>query len=211
MKTVIIMLAAASIYVVSARGQGFENLDFESAQNLPANPGNGQLVSVTSALPDWTAYAGPNVLSSIYYVNNLNNVTSAVELEGGSLALTGNNLSVGLYADGAAISQTGLVPGYAESLQFEASSYVNLMVTLGGQNLLYSALSSGPDYTVYGANIPAGMDGQKEALTFGINGAGQSLLDDVVFSPSVPEPSACVLLGFGAMLFGLCRWRNQHL
>lgn len=105
------------------------------------------------------------------------------------------------------ISQTGLVPDNAESLQFESSSYVDLYVTLGGQTLSYSALSQGPDYTVYGANIPASMDGQMETLTFYINGPGGSLLDDIVFSPSVPEPSECALLGFGAILFGLFRRR----
>lgn len=211
MKIVIIILAAASIMVVSARGQGFENLNFESAQNLPANPDGRVLVSVANALPDWAAFAGPNTLSSIYYVTDNNGSSSLVQLEGGSAALSGNNLSVGLYVGGL-ISQTGLVPGNAESLQFEASSYVNLEVTLGGEILSYTALSQGPDYFVYGANIPANMDGQMETLTFG-NGISQTLLDDIEFSPTsvVPEPSECALLGFGAMLFGLCCWRNQHL
>jgi hypothetical protein len=213
MKIVIIILAVASIFIVSARGQNFENLNFESAQSLPPNPGtgNGALVSVANALPDWIAFDGTAALSSIYYISNsFSGFATSVQLEGGSLALSGN-LSVGV-TSGGSISQTGLVPGNAESLQFEASSFVNLFVTLGGQKLSYSALSKGPDYTVYGANIPANMDGQMEALTFDINGAGQSLLDDIVFSPtSVPEPSECALIGFGAMLLGLCRQRKQQI
>jgi hypothetical protein len=201
---IVIMLAVAFAFIESVRGQDFENLNFESAQNLPANPG---LVSVANALPDWAAFAGPNVLSSIYYIsNNSQNGSSPVELDAGSSALSGNNLSVGVESGGE-ISQTGMVPGNAESLQFESSSYVDLYVTLGGQILSYSALSQGPDYTVYGANIPANMDGQKETLTFYINGPGGSLLDDIVFSTSVPEPSECALLGFGAILFGLFRRR----
>jgi hypothetical protein len=211
MKTVII-LAVSSIFIVSARGQNFENLNFESAQNLPANSGTPVLVSVANALPDWAAFAGPGALSSIYYASNgFPGGSSLVELEGGSPALSGN-LSVALFSFGASISQTGLVPGNAESLQFEASSDLNLLVTLGGQKLSYSALSTGPGYTVYGANIPANMDGQMEALAFDINGAGETLLDDIVFSPtSVPEPSECALIGFGAMLFGLCRRRKQQI
>jgi len=196
------------IAAISARGQGFLNLNFESAYNLPGNPGfDGASVSVTNALPDWTAYQGGLALSSIYYVSNsFPGDSTSIELESGSLALSGN-FSVGLYPDGS-ISQTGSVPGNAESLQFEASSALNLEVTLGGQSLSYSALSEGPNYTVYGANIPADMEGQPETLTFGINGAGETLLDDIDFI-SVPEPSEYALIGLGAILFGLYR-RRKH-
>jgi hypothetical protein len=90
-------LTVGAIFMISARGQGFLNLNFESAQNLPGNPGYGALVSATNALPDWTACSGGAALSAFYYVNNNVGVSSSVELEGGSLALSGNNLSVGLY------------------------------------------------------------------------------------------------------------------
>jgi hypothetical protein len=207
LKRITMTLAVAAIFIISTRGQGFQNLDFESAQNLPGNPGNGVLVPATNALPGWTAYGGPIhgglALSSIYYVSNsLGNNSSAVELEGGSLALSGN-FSAALY-DGGSISQTGLVPSNAESLQFEASSlYVVLQVTLGGQSLSFSTLSEGPDYVVFGANIPAGMDGQTEALTFSAPSAVGALIDNIEFSPmSVPEPSACALIGVGAILLG---------
>jgi hypothetical protein len=200
------LLVITAIFTSSAHGQGFLNLNFESAQNLPGNPGAyGMSVSVIDALPDWTASAGPNTLSSIYYVSNsFPGVGSSVELEGGSLALGGNNLSVGLF-DGGSISQTGLVPEDAESLQFEA--YITgpanfFSVTLGGQKLSYSALSEGAGYTVYGANIPADMDGQTEALAF--SSGDNSLLDNIEFSSmSVPEPSQFALIGLGALLFGV--------
>jgi hypothetical protein len=205
-KIIIITLAVVAIFIVSARGQGFLNLDFESAYNLPGNPGNGELVSVSNALPDWTAYQGDVALSDIYYVSNSLGYAGAVTLEGGSLALSGS-FSVGLYVGGS-ISQTGLVPDNAESLQFEA--YINgplFSVTLDGQKLSYSALSEGPVYTVYGANIPAAMDGQMETLAFS---SGEDIvLDNIEFSSmSVPEPSAGALLGLGAILVGLCRWRK---
>ena len=83
-------------------------------------------------------------------------------------------------------------------------------ITLGGQHLSYSALSTGPDYTVYGATIPAGMDGQLESLVFGCQlGSGGVVLDNIEFSPmSVPEPGVFALIGLGAILLGslrLCR------
>jgi hypothetical protein len=226
MKRVTMILAVAALFIISARGQGFGNLNFESAfgtgTNFPGNPGNGILVSVTNALPDWTPYNGPvgvgGALSSIYYVSNILGHASNVELESGSLALSGNDLSVGLYQE-SAISQTGLVPTNAESLQFEASSPIpgaaGFSVTLGGQSLSYSVLSEGPDYTdVYGANIPANLDGLTEALTFSClgNGSGNVLLDDIDFSPmSVPEPSEYALIGLGAILFGLRHLKGRFI
>jgi hypothetical protein len=214
-KRITMTLAFAAIFILSAQGQGFQNLNFESAQNLPGNPGAyGMSVSVTDALPDWTVYAGPGTLSNIYYVSNsFPGVSSLVELEGGSLALSGNNLSVGLYSGGS-ISQTGLVPDNAESLQFESNGDPSpipggVTVILGGQTLSLSALSEGPDYTAYGANIPASMAGQMEALTF--YGSEGDLLDDIEFSSmSVPEPSEYALIGLGAVIVGLYRRRKQR-
>ncbi|HUA65399.1 MAG TPA: hypothetical protein VME24_06100 [Alphaproteobacteria bacterium] len=163
-KTTVIMAIAAFV-IISARGQGFLNLDFESAQNLPGNPGNDESVSEANALPDWTVYAGPaipdNALSDIYYVSNyISGSQSPVELEGGTLALSGN-YSVELFGD-SAIGQTGLVPDNAESLEFEAYGLgggepgpSGFSVTLGGQTLSYTVVSEGAGYTVYGANIPS--------------------------------------------------------
>lgn len=208
------MLAFAAMLVVTARGQNFTNLDFELAYNLPGNPPepDGSTISVTNALPDWTAYVGSTALSYINYVSNFfGGASSPVELEGGSLALSGN-FSVGFYAPLSSISQTGMVPENAESLQFESTGYSpNLQVTLGGQELSYSAVSEGPDYTVYGANIPADLDGQLEELTFGASpGAGTKfLLDDIEFM-TVPEPSECALMGLSAILFGLWHRRKQQ-
>ena len=205
----------AAIFIISARGQGFLNLDFESAQNLPST--GGASVSVANALPNWTAYAGLNTLSAVYYVSNIFLGSSPVELEAGSLALSGH-FSVGLYNSGS-ISQTGSVPNNAESLLFEAEGpgtggslgASGLEVMLGGQSLSLSALSDGSGYTVYGANVPADMDDQVEALTFLIRGGGDGgvLLDNIEFSSmSVPEPSQFALVGLGAILLSLRYRRN---
>ena len=213
MKRLTMTLAFAAIFIISAHGQGFLNLNFESAQNLPGNPGpDGALVSITDALPDWTAYSGPNILSDIYYVSNSLGRAQDVELEGGSLAVSGN-FSVGLY-NGGSISQTGLVPEDAESLQFEAfvPLAAGFSVTLDGQKLSYSVLSESSGYDVYGADIPADLDGQTEASTFGCQGVGSGgvLLDNIEFSSmSVPEPSQFALVGLVALLLGLRHLRRE--
>jgi hypothetical protein len=221
MKTITMTLAVAAIFIISARGQGFVTLNFESAQNLPGNPGNGVLVPIADALPGWTAYDGTLALSDVYYVSNSLGRAQNAELEGGSLALSGNNLSVGLYLN-SSISQTGLVSDNAESLEFEAQGpspdgsipfAAGFAVTLGGQTLSYSALFAGSDYVEYGANIPSAMDGQMEALTFGCQGPGSGgvLLDNIQFSTSpIPEPSECAFIGLGAILFGLRRLRKGY-
>jgi hypothetical protein len=214
MKTKTMVLALAAFIAVSARGQSFSNLNFDLAQNLPGNPGIGALVAVTNALPDWAAYAGVSALSEIFYESNILGHAQNVELEGGSLALSGSVFSVGLYLD-ASISQTGAVPVNAESLEFEAHGpgpggtlgASDLSVTLGAQTLSYSTLSDGPDYIVYGANIPSDLDGQLEALTFSVQSGGD-LLDAIEFSPtSIPEPSECALIGLGTIAIGL--WRRS--
>jgi hypothetical protein len=210
-KTIAMTLALGIIFITAARGQGFLNLNFEAAfgtgTNFPGNPGAGVALPAESALPGWTAFEGDNALSYIYYVSNSLGNRWAVELESGSLALTGNGLTVGLYSEGS-ISQTGSVPVDDESLQFEAYGIGNpnvsgFSVTLGGQTLSYSTLSEGPDYNVYGANIPAGMEGQMETLTFLIQlgGSGGVLLDNIELSPtSVPEPGGWELIGIGGLM-----------
>jgi hypothetical protein len=216
MKKITMMLAVSAMLVISARGQDFLNLNFESAQNLPGNPGNGVSIAVANALPGWTAYDGLLALSDVFFVsNNFTGIATTVELEGGTLALSGN-LSVGLYSN-SSLSQTGVVPGTAESLQFEAYGPgpggslggSDLGVTLGGQSLSLLPLSTGPNYVVYGANIPADLAGQTEALTFLTQGSGGVLLDNIEFSPmSIPEPGTLALAGLGGL--SLLLFRRQR-
>jgi hypothetical protein len=214
MKRIIMILAVAAVYIISARGQGFRNLNFDSAIILTNDFVNGALsVPVTDALPDWSAYNGPfnggNALAEINYVTNSLYVGGTLELLGGGAALSGNAFTVYLGAYGA-ISQTATVPEDAESLQFEATSPgAGMYLTLGGLSLSYSVFSEGPNYTVYGANIPAALDGQTETLTFGMQTGGSTRLDDIEFSAvGIPEPSECALIGLGTILFGLCRRRK---
>jgi hypothetical protein len=106
------------------------------------------------------------------------------------LALNGSNFSAALYFYGS-ISQTGQIPVNAKSLQFEASSALDLNVTLGGQNLPYSAISEGSGYTLYGANIPGRLS---NASGFSVTLGGQTLsysllsegANDYLFGANIP-------------------------
>jgi hypothetical protein len=209
MKKITTMLLVTALLVISVRGQGFLNLDFSLAHNLPSNPGiNGLPVSATNALPGWTAYDGKNTLSSITYLSNsFSGFSTAVQLEGGTLALGGNNFGVGLF--GGSISQTAQVPNNAESLEFETPSDLNLRVDLGGERLLLSEISANSNYNVYGANLPAGLAGQVETLTFYEDGSA-TVLDGIVFSSSpIPEPGEGALLGLGALVWAVY-WRRSR-
>jgi hypothetical protein len=209
------IFAFVAIFIISARGQGFVNLDFESAYDLPWNPGNGMLVPITNALPGWAAFDDTAPLSQVFYVSNyVLGSAEPVALDSGSLALSGG-FSVELFGEGS-ISQTGLVPNNSLSLEFEAQgegpngSLVSsgFSVSLGGQTLSYSSISQGLGYTLYGANIPSALDSQVEPLVFECQGpgSGEVVLDNIEFSPSsVPEPAECALIGLGLLLFGLRR------
>lgn len=85
-----------------------------------------------------------------------------------------------------------------------------LEVLVGNQVVPITAVGSGPNYTLYGANISA-WAGDTEQLTFAAQevftaGLNNWVLDDISFSPqTVPEPSPLALTGAGALLFALYR------
>lgn len=185
-------LLAIVIVAASARGQGFVNLDFEEATNLP--PPNSS-VAVSNALPGWSAFAGTNQLSSIIYDPG-GGGTFYVGLYGSNNAVLSGNFSVVL-GGSSSISQTGLVPASAESLLFEMKIIVGggVVVSLDGQDLSYSTISTFSNYVVYGADIST-FAGQTETLTFSDGGSYE--LDNIQFSSQVvPEPGGLALLGLG--------------
>jgi hypothetical protein len=201
-----------------AVGQGtFQNLDFEQATIVsdPSSPYYPNAVYASDAIPGWTpdSFLGTN---DVLY----NEVTlgaagvSILGTDGIPPALDGK-FSVYLYggavpSPGASISQTAVVPVGAESIMFEAENAGSvagkLVVSLGGQNIPFSALSTGSNYTLYGSNIPA-FGGQSEQLTFSALAGGEYWweIDDIQFSDSsVPEPTTLGLSALGALLLG---WR----
>jgi hypothetical protein len=214
----------AMCIAVSVQAQGsFGNLGFESANLSPVPAGQfGGEVSSLNAIPFWTGY-----LDTVQQTQVLqNNLT----LGNASIDILGPNWNMGGIIEGqytvvlqpgrgpniggppsnvsASISQTGLVPANAQSLQFKAGIFTPFSVSLGGQNLNLVQLGTGANYTLYGANIPLSEIGQSEALTItalaGPNSA--DYFDSFVFSPSsVPEPATWTLLLCGAGLLGVRR------
>jgi hypothetical protein len=108
---------------------------------------------------------------------------------------------------GASISQTGLVPDDALSLQFKAGIYGSISVSMGGQNLSLIPLGTSAHYSLYGADISS-LAGKIETLTItALAGPNTTCyFDSFLFSPSpVPEPSTLGLLSLGSLLYGIRR------
>jgi hypothetical protein len=206
--------------------QGFVDLDFESAIIVPdpTSPYSPNAVYASDALPGWTvtdSFIGPKDI--LYNDLSLGAPSVSIFDAGGPNAIyytaLDGEFSVDLYggtepATGVSISQTGLVPANAASIQFIAAGFAApigepMVVSLGGQTISYSAISAGPNYTLYGGNIPSGLAGQSEPLTFlasnGVNNYWK--LDDIQFSTTpVPEPNSFGLFALGALFLG-CRHR----
>jgi hypothetical protein len=220
-----VSLAAALALLLGAagaRGQGtFQNLGFESANLVPVPPDQfGGEVSSLDAIPYWTGFLGTNQVTQILH----NNLT----LGEASISILGPNWSFGAMIEGqytlvlqpgadpatgrtvgASVSQTGLVPANAQSIQFKAqvSAGFPFSISIGGLGLSIVPLGIGTNYTLYGANIPSSSTGQAEALTItalaGPNTA--ELFDSFVFSSlPVPEPGVVGLSALGALVLG---WR----
>ena len=209
----------------SAAGQGnFQNLDFEAA-NIPQGHAPG-IVNATDALPGWTVYFGTNQSSQVRYNDPAAGSTSVtllatangpgtydtiegtftVLLQGGVIQVPGD----GFVPAAASISQTGLVPTSAKSIQFKTHPDLGaFLLSLGGQNIPLLALSSTANYTLFGGDISASA-GQTRELSFsalrnpssGLNDWG---LDSIRFSDQpIPEPGVFGLSALGALLLG---WR----
>lgn len=224
MKNNIVTISCAFSVLLSAaiptRAQGtFQNLGFESA-NIPNGTPPGP-IATSNALPGWNVFYGSNQISQTFY-NDVSTGATQATLVGandpfGPNAIEGNFgvlLQGGSTLPYAAITQTGLVPGSAESILFKADSMGPMVLSLGGQDISYFAIGSGLNYTLYGGNIPISLAGQVEELEFSVpegpGGNNAWNIDSVVFSSSpLPEPGTLAVLGAGAVLFGLRRWRKR--
>lgn len=119
-------------------------------------------------------------------------------------------------APGGSIAQTALVPAGTQSFLFKGRGIgpgASLVVSLGGQDLPYIALSNGPNYTLYGADVSA-FAAQTATLAFSAP-SPQFLIDDIQFSPlAIPEPTFLALtcaagLVFAVQLRRMARRRNS--
>jgi len=207
--------------------QGFVNLAFEDATIILA--GSQNTIEASSALPGWTAYFGSSsnpILGAQttigYDTVSLGGAMVAIEdsnAPGGvPLPIQGNYSvllegSIPFAAVLASIGQTGTIPNTTKSLTFFGNlagniSGENLQITFNGQNIPFSAIGNGANYTIYGANI-AGYAGQTGQLLFTTPVQTSALLDNIQFSSaSVPEPSTLGLATLGALLLGFRRWQN---
>ena len=215
-----VLIVLFNILCQHGQAQGsFQNLNFEQATIVsdPSSPYYPSAVYASDAIPGWT-WTPTDILGTndILY-NDVSLGAASVSLlgNGGGFTAIDGAFSISIYGGangppGASISQTGIVPVSADSILFEAQGVGSLggvlLVSLGGQNILFSAISTEPNYTLYGGNIPA-FGGQSEQLTFsalpGVNNYWE--IDDIQFSNSyVPEPSTLALSSLGALLLG---WR----
>jgi len=179
-KLIPVIFTAALLNLAEAGfGQGFVNLNFESASLVPAGPFE---VQFAQAFPGWIGTVG-GVQQTIAISNTIYLDTSGISIINGNYdnfgfgpagPLQGNYtaiLQAGLHGD-TSLSQTGLVPANAQSLQFEAvqavdgvSAMIPFVVTLGGQNLSLTVISNALNYTLYGAIISS-WAGQTAQLSF---------------------------------------------
>ena len=213
----LIAWSACLIFVHLSNGQGtFQNLNFEQASPVSAgDPFNPNAVTAASAFPYWSVYSG-NVQQTEVNFNDPDAGTTTVGLVNPSSPFFPgiDDYSVllqgGFTASSASISQTGMIPSGTESLLFEAQPAAGpLDVFIGTQSVSFSAVETGPDYTLYSANISA-WGGDTESLTFSAPegyGGNNWVIDDISFSPNtVPEPSILVLTTIGGLIFGARKW-----
>ena len=226
MKKKLFLLVAFWVVTPGVKAQGnFINLGFESADLVPVPQGQfGDRVPTSQALPGWSAYVGPLQLNSVLH----NNFT----VGGVNISIFGPNwanrsiiegqytvlLQAGTMNESASVSQNGLIPIGSRTLQFKAAGLsdaftTDFSVSFTGQPLSFIPLSTGPNYTLYGADISA-FSGQTGDLRFTALGSSSHpnnlLLDSISFSTiSVPEPSALGLFALGGLLLGFSRWRSS--
>jgi hypothetical protein len=198
-----------------AQAQGsLQNLDFEAATVSPVPPDQfGSLVPIVNAFPGWTGYVGTNQMTDVLQ-NNFTLGTAWIDIigpdwpysgiiEGQYTALlqAGFNGAAGSGYVNVSLSQIGLVPSNAQSIQLEVSG-VNFSVSFAGQNISLIPIGSGPNYTLYAGDISsfAGQNGDLvlTAMTTPDQLYNNVYFDSIAFSPSaVPEPSTLALLAIG--------------
>lgn len=210
----------ASAVLPSVAAGTFRNLGFETASMTlpPRVPGQTEYhVPIAQALPGWKGFLGTDAVQYVW-LNDLTLGSANIEVIDRasfltSLVIEGNytvNLDPGARGFdervSASISQFGMIPANAESLQLKASPYT-FSVSFAGEELSLFPLETGPNYTLYGADIArfAGQSGDLSISAF----RNAIQVDSIVFSPyQVPEPSLLGLLGAGILLLGPRLWKH---
>lgn len=216
MKCLSVIFAAAIFgFAQLTLAQGFVNMDFEDATLSPATG--------TANVSGWTEFNGyadgnyPGGMSIIYNNRTLDEPDVSLSLAGMNSYLPAaiqGGYSVFLWGgdaydnkNGASIEQTGQIPSTAQSIIYWGDQF---QVSFAGHPLPLSAIGSGPNYTIWGADVSA-YAGQTGELLFTAPWGGFSgLIDNIEFSSSpIPEPSEPALLALGALSLGFWRWRKS--
>jgi hypothetical protein len=209
---------ALLLSAAGAVGQGtFQNLGFESANLSPVPAGQyGGSVFSLDAIPGWTGFLGTNQVTQVLQ-NNYTLGVASIDIIGPDWSFGGIiegqytvvlQPGLGPFEDNvsASITQVGLVPANAQSLLFKAATFSPFSVSLAGQTLSLVSLGTGPNYTLYGADISS-LAGQTGALTITALAAYNTTdyFDSFQFSNlPIPEPGEFGLSVLGALVLG---WR----
>jgi hypothetical protein len=223
MKTITLLFLSMAGVTGSSQAQSqFLNLNF----NLAFVPGgivattNGNIITTdpAKALPGWTVDYSGGPQTQMWFDTTSTGATVVDLIDKndqffqpfeGKYAVVLQGIVPGSTAS---ISQTGLIPAGTQSLFFEGADFGlagPLTLTVGTQNVPYFPVGSGPNYTIYGADVSQ-WAGESEPLTFTAVGGAYSNweLDNLSFSTTaVPEPDAAVLIGIGGMVFTFGRAR----
>jgi hypothetical protein len=206
----------------AAHGQGtFQNLNFEAARVSGYTPGSP--IPMSAAMPGWSvtspgytwvAYDGLSLGGAAVSICDSNTMNFTV-LQGRFSAF----LFGGEYGP-ASISQTGVVPASALSLQMEVGTGWRptlFNVSLGAQPINMIPLASYSSYTLYGGDI-SWFSGQVATLTLTAPTPPSPQIppsffpvDEIVFSPqAIPEPDVRSLFALGGLFLGSRIFRSQR-
>jgi hypothetical protein len=194
--------------------QSFNNLDFESAYDIPSAPGpqGWGVLPADQALPSW------NTGAAWVQQNGQLIIGPAVILYGPSMWPVIHGLySVGLQAGpvfpfnggvvSESISQDGVVPMTATSLRMDVYSFnADIQISLNDQVLPMQPIFQGPNYETLATDISQ-FAGQEANLAITVLN-GEGVFDSITFSPeAVPEPMTFTLAAVCAAIASLKRKR----
>jgi hypothetical protein len=215
-----LLAAALCSFTGLTHAQLFVNLDFEQATIAPT-PVGGETFPADPAqcFPGWTVgNAGFGAPTSVAY-NGISVGGPMVSLLGPDFPNLANftplqgyySVYMQYYNDFGppTLSQTGLIPAGAVSINFLVSGYQNAVVTLNGINIPLVQIAVGR----VAGNIPPGLAGTTATLTFSTMRSSPGFPDNYYFDDVqffvVPEPGPFALFALGALSLGCWRWRKS--
>ena len=199
----------------------FQNLGFESIQNIPVFDPQGHpwTMPASDALPGWSCYLGTNQVGYAWY-NDVALDSAAVGVQSSTSPYLPSGFLVGQYCLSlqygvvgygqygvASITQTGQLSSSVQSIRFRGTD--PFVVTFDGVTIPLVILSSQSGYNVYGGDISQ-FAGQSGTLAF-TSYTHFGYLDAIQFSTqSVPEPSGIALFAVGFGVLCCHSWRLRR-